>query len=66
VKEGSLVLDSLSVHFLYSKKAIEKHYPRLDPFSLDASKSKRVNEEIWKFLKERGYMIGNNQEDEYP
>jgi hypothetical protein len=56
VKEGFLVPDSMSIHTLYNKQALQKHYPKLKSESLERSIDKKVQQEIHKYLKEYGFL----------
>ena len=56
VKEGSFVPDSLSTHTLYNIKVLEARYPRLNVASLDSSISKTVKKEIFRHIKECGFL----------
>ena len=52
VKERAFVPDSLSIHTLYNRKAIEKRYPQVKLPELDSLIEKTVKEEINDYLKE--------------
>ena len=56
VKEGAFVPESLSTHTLYNRKAIEVRYPKLNVASLNNSISKTVKKEIFKHIKECGFL----------
>ncbi|MGD2125522.1 MAG: hypothetical protein PVG99_05540 [Desulfobacteraceae bacterium] len=59
VKEGAFVPESLSVHTLYNRKLLEKHYPRLKLDALESAISKTVEREISQHLKECGFLREN-------
>jgi len=56
VKEGSFVPDSLSTHTLYNRKGLEVLYPGFNLASLENSISKTVKKEIFKHMKECGFL----------
>jgi hypothetical protein len=56
VKEDAFVPDSLSINTLYNREAIERRYPRLKLASLERSIGKTVEKEIFKYLKECGFL----------
>ena len=56
VKEGSFFPDSLSTHTLYNRKVLEARYPRLNLASLENSIGKTVKKEIFKHMKECGFL----------
>ena len=60
VREGAFVPDSLSTNTLYNKEALARRYPRLDLVSLESSIGKTVEEEIFKYLDECGFLSENS------
>jgi hypothetical protein len=60
VKDGSLVPESLSTHSLYNQEALRKRYPGLDATSLESSIGKTVDKEIIRYLRECGFLNGEN------
>ncbi len=60
VKDGSLVPDSLSSDTLYNREALQRRYPGLDAISLESSIGKTVEKEIMRYLKECGFLNGED------
>jgi hypothetical protein len=56
VKEGAFVPDSLFIHTLYNKKAIEKHYPQVLLPEFDCAIEKAVKEKINDYLRDCGFV----------
>ena len=56
VKEGAFVPESLSTDTLYNRKALEVRYPGLNLASLENSINKTVTKEIFKHMKECGFL----------
>jgi hypothetical protein len=60
VKDGSLVPESLSSDTLYNREALQRRYPGLDATSLESSIGKTVEKEIMRYLRECGFLNGEN------
>jgi hypothetical protein len=56
VKEGNLVLDSLTKTMLYNKQLLERRYSNLDQASFQRSIERKVDNEIQKHLQEHGFL----------
>jgi hypothetical protein len=56
VKEGVFVPDSLSIHTLYNRSALERRYPNLDPVSMESSINSTVRQEIMAYLRDCGFF----------
>lgn len=56
VKEGNLVLDSLTKTMLYNKQLLERRYSNLDQASFQRSIERKVDNEIQKHFQEHGFL----------
>ncbi len=61
VKDGGLVLDSLSRDILYNHRVLERRYPDLDLANLQKSIENTVDREIDKYLRGCGYLDAERQ-----
>jgi len=56
VKDGSVIMDSLTLHLLYNQQILEKRYPQLDLITLDASIHRTAKREILNELNQSGLL----------
>lgn len=56
LKDGQLVPDSLSKDLLYNLPALQKRYPDVDTFKLEKSIKEKVDQDIYKYLEECGFL----------
>lgn len=57
LKNNTLVHDSISKHILYNRAALEKHYPHLDALRLQKTIENKVDEEIFRYFRECGFVL---------
>lgn len=61
LKGGCLVPDSISKDILYNRSALERHYPSLDTHRLQKSIEEKVDQELFKYFIECGFLSEENE-----
>ena len=61
VRDGSFVPNTLSFQTLYNKKVLQNRYPQLDLASLENAIETTVNNFILEYMKECGFLKGENE-----
>ena len=56
VKDGSAIINSLTLHLLYNQQILAKRYPQLDLLALDASIHRTAKREILNELNQSGLL----------